>query len=92
MRRVLVSIAGGLLVMFTSLICWMAGGGKFFVWACSWPALFIHPFFAEPSPDQIIPLVGSYAGIFTTAMLATLTYSLLIYLMLWWSSRAGRLA
>jgi hypothetical protein len=92
MRRVLVSVVGGMLVMFASLICWLTGGGRFFVWVCSWPALFIHPFFAEPSPDQIIPLVGGYAGIFTTAILATSTYSLLIYLMLWWRSRAVRLA
>jgi hypothetical protein len=81
-----------MLIMFASLICWLAGGGRFFVWVCSWLALFIHPFFAEPSPSQIIPLVGGHAGIFTTAILATLSYSLLIYLMLWWRSRAGRLA
>lgn len=91
MRRVLVSIVGGMLVMFASLICWLAGGGRFFVWMCSWPALFIHPFFAEPAPDQIVPLVGGRAGISATAILATLTYSLLIYLMLWWRSRADHL-
>jgi hypothetical protein len=92
MRRVLLSIVGGVLVMVASLVCWLAGGGRFFVWVCSWPALFIHPFFAEPSPDQIIPLVGGHAGILTTAALATLTYSLLFYLMLWCRGRVGRLA
>jgi hypothetical protein len=92
MRQVLASIVGGLLIMMASLICWLAGGGRFFVRVCSWPALFIHPFFAEPSPDQIIPLVGGYAGVLTTGALAMLSYSLLIYLLLWCRSRASRLA
>lgn len=78
--------------MATSAIFWLFGARRFFVWVMAWPALFLRQFFPEPSPDQIFPALGGSAGIFTTLIVATLAYSLLIYLVLRWCGGSKRLS
>ena len=77
--------------MAASALFWLFGVKRFFIWVMAWPALILRPLFREPSPDQVFPVLGGYAGIFTTLIVATLTYSLLIYLVLWWRSRLRHL-
>ena len=91
-KLILQSLAGGLFIMATSAIFWLFGVKRFFIWVMAWPALLLRPFFSEPAPDQIFPLIGSWAGIFTALAFAMLVYSLLVYLVLWWRSKHARLA
>jgi hypothetical protein len=92
MRRIIISLAGGMFVMVASAFCWLLGALRFFVWVCAWPALLLRHYFREPAPDQIFPLLGGLPGIFTTLAFATLSYAILIYLVLWWRGRGARLS
>jgi hypothetical protein len=91
MRRVFLSIAGGTFVMTLAAICSLFGGRRLFIWVMAWPVLILHPFFPPAAPDQIFPILGSLAGIFSTLVFATLSYSLLIYLVLWLRAKPMRL-
>ena len=86
MKRVLLSLVGGVLVMFASGVGYLFGGKWFFKWVMAWPALFLYPLFPPPAPDQIFPKVGGTEGILCTLMVATLAYSFVIYILLWLSS------
>jgi hypothetical protein len=80
MKPIIQSIVGGMFVMALSAILWLLGAKSFFMWVMAWPALILRPFFRAPSPDQVFPVLGGYAGIFTTLIVATLVYSMLIHL------------
>src|SRR5437870_54342 len=90
MKRVFVSIIGGVLLMLTWGVGFLFGARQFFKWAMAWPALFLYRFFPPPSPDQIFPKLGSMSGILCTFAAATLSYSLLIYVALWLFSKTSR--
>ena len=91
MKRVLHSLVGGVLIMFAAVVCFLlSGAGQFFKWAMAWPALFLYRFFPPPAPDQIFPKLGGYAGILCTFVVATLAYSLLVYVALWLYSKLWR--
>jgi hypothetical protein len=82
MKPIIESILGGTIVMTLAAILWLFGAKSFFIWVLAWPALILRPLFPAPSPDQVFPVLGGYAGIFTTLIAATLTYSAMIYLAL----------
>lgn len=81
MKHALQSLFGGVLVMAVSFMGMVLGGGRFFLWVMAWPALLLKFVFSPPAPDQIFPALGSLAGIISSLLLATLTYSLLIFLL-----------
>lgn len=68
--------------MTLAAVLWLLGAKSFFIWVMAWPALILRPLFPPPSPDQVFPVLGGLAGIFTTLIAATLTYSALVYLAL----------
>ena len=76
--------------MFAFGVGFLLGARQFFKWAMAWPAPFLYRFFPPPSPDQIFPKLGSDTGILCTFAFATLTYSLLIYVVLLLLSKARR--
>ena len=80
MKSIIEPILGGILVMTLAAILWPFGAKSFFIWVMAWPALILRPLFPPPSPDQVYPVLGGVAGISTTLITATLTYSALIYL------------
>jgi len=90
MKRIIYSIIGGALVMFGFGVGFLFGARQFFKWAMAWPALFLYHFFPSPSPDQIFPKLGSTTGILCTFVVATLAYSLLIYLVVLLRSKGSR--
>jgi len=91
MKRILLSLLGGVLIMFAAGVCFLFGAKQFFKWVMAWPALFLYRFFPPPSPDQIFPKLGSIGGILCTLAVATLAYSLLIYVGLWlYAKSSGR--
>lgn len=69
--------------MFASGMGYLLGGRWFFKWVIAWPALFLHRLFPPPAPDQIFPKLGSTEGILCTLAVATVAYSLVIYILLW---------
>jgi hypothetical protein len=81
---------GGALVMVAFGVGFLFGARQFFKWAMAWPALFLYRFFPPPSPDQIFPKLGGTAGILCTFAVATLAYSLVIYVVLLSLSRTSR--
>jgi hypothetical protein len=91
MRRVLYSLVGGVLIMVAAGVCFLlSGANQFFKWVMAWPALFLYRFFPPPAPDQIFPRLGSDTGILCTFAVATLAYSLLVYVVLWLYSKTSR--
>ena len=90
MRQIFQSIAGGIFIIVSSGVFWLFEVRRFFIWVLAWPTLILHPFLPKPAPDQIFPLVGG-AGIFITLIVATLSYSILIYFVLWLRGRSQRL-
>jgi hypothetical protein len=92
MKRIIYSIIGGTFIMFAFGIGFLFGARQFFKWAMAWPALFLYRFFPPPSPDQIFPKLGGTAGILCTFAVATLAYSLLIYVVLSLLSKTSRSA
>jgi hypothetical protein len=90
MKRILISIVGGLLVMLTCAVGFLFGARQFFKWAMAWPTLFLYRFFPPPSPDQIFPKLGSDSGVLCTFAVTTLSYSLVIYVALWLFSKTSR--
>lgn len=90
MKRIIYSVVGGAFVMLGFGVGFLFGARQFFKWAMAWPALFLYRFFPPPAPDQIFPKLGSTAGILCTFVVATLTYSLLIYVVLLLFSKTPR--
>jgi hypothetical protein len=82
MKRILLSVAGGVLVMFATPLVIVLTGRMSLKWVITWPALFLYPYFPRPNPDQVFPKLGGYTGMLCTLGLATLAYSLLSYIVL----------
>src|SRR5687767_7834717 len=90
MKRIIYSIGGGACMMVAFGVGFLFGARQFFKWAMAWPALFLYRFFPPPSPDQIFPKLGSDLGILCTLGFATLSYSLLIYIVVLLLSKTWR--
>jgi hypothetical protein len=91
MKLIIESIIGGILVMASSAVLWLCEAKSFFIWVLAWTALILRPLFPPPSPDQVFPVLGGLAGISSTLITATLTYTALIYLALRLSRAPRRL-
>jgi hypothetical protein len=91
MKRILQSMAGGVLVMMILAMSLALSNSVALFLLFLWPIFIFWPLFPATESDPLFPGIPSGVGILVSLIFATLVYSILIYMVLWWRGKRKHL-
>ena len=92
MKRMVQSLAGGALVVLVLFITLALSGESLFALLLFWPIFIFRPLFPPAGSDPLFPFIPRGTGLLVSLIFATLVYSFLVYVVLYWSGRGKRLS